>query len=79
MARYFFHLYNDHVAIDEEGQEINSFDALVARAVRYTREMAAMSVIDHGRIRLHHRIDVADERGAIVHTVRFGDVVQIEE
>lgn len=28
---------------------------------------------------LHHRIDIADEQGAVLETVRFGDAVRVEE
>jgi hypothetical protein len=28
---------------------------------------------------LHHRIDIADEEGAVLEAVRFGDAVRVEE
>ena len=78
MSRYYFHLRNDISVDDEEGEELPSLDAAHAQAVAYARDMTAASVLEHSRINLHHRIEVADEAGAIVLKVEFGDVVAIE-
>ena len=78
MARFYFHLRNDLTVDDQEGAELADLDAARARAEQYALDMSAASVLEHGRINLHHRIDVADERGEIVLTVEFGDVVTVE-
>ena len=75
---YYFHLRDDISADDEEGRELPNLDAARAQAEAYARDMSAASVLEHGKINLHHRIEVADESGSIVSTVEFGDVVAIE-
>jgi hypothetical protein len=77
MARYYFHLHNDVECRDEIGQDFPTLNAAVGQATEYAREMAAASVKELGRIVLHHRIDLEDESGAIVHTVTFGEAVNI--
>jgi len=39
--------------------------------------MAAASIVEHGRLTLAHRVDVANDTGQILHTVTFSDVVTI--
>ena len=34
---------------------------------------------DEGRVVLHHRIDIEDERGAVLDTVHFRDAVKVED
>ena len=77
VPRYFFHLYNDIVAIDEEGQELPDLAAARDEALRNARAIAADSVTK-GKLSLKHRIDVADESGACVATVYFKDAVKVE-
>jgi len=79
MPRYYFHLFNSETVRDGEGEEVPSTAAALASAEKMARGMAAQSVRDEGRLTLHHRIDVADETGQTVGTVRFGDVVQIQD
>ena len=78
MPRFFFHLHNDIDAFDEEGVELPSIEAARAMARHSVQFAAAESIKDHGHLVLRHRIDIADETGAIVETVRFGDVVTTE-
>ena len=77
MARFFFHLYDDTVALDEEGSECPDLAAAHAKAVRSAREMACQEVLE-GHLNLTHRIDVADENGAVLATVRFQDIVKLK-
>lgn len=77
MPRYFFHLYNDEIVLDEEGQELAGADDARRVAVDNAREMAAASV-QHGELNLEHRIDAADEVGNVIWTVRFGDIVKVK-
>jgi hypothetical protein len=78
MPRYFFHLRNDIEADDDEGEEWPDAATARTRAIRYAQEMAALSVVSHGRIRMHHHVDVADESGGVLFSVTFGDAVKIE-
>lgn len=73
MPRYFFHLYNDLVVRDEEGEELPDLAAAHARAVQYARDMTATGVVEHGTINLRHRIEVTGEQGDTLLKVEFGD------
>ncbi|MET1111699.1 MAG: hypothetical protein ABWX67_09265 [Allosphingosinicella sp.] len=77
MPRYFFHLYNDIVAMDEEGADFPDLTAARANGVREARAMMLETVAE-GRINLSHRIDIADETGAVLATITFGEAVKVE-
>ena len=78
MPRYFFHLYNDIVALDDEGRELPDIEAARRIAECEARTMASAQVCD-GKLGLSHRIDVTDEHDQCVATVRFRDVVDVQE
>jgi hypothetical protein len=77
MPRYFFHLYNDVISIDEEGVDLPDLEAARANGIKEAREMM-LEMVAEGRINFSHRIDIADESGAVVDSVSFGDAVTIE-
>ena len=77
MPRYFFHLYNDEVVMDDEGRELPDLAAAYANATSEARQMMTETVI-HGRINFSHWIDVADEVGAVLATVTFRDAVTVD-
>ena len=79
MPRYYFHLFNSETIRDGEGEEVPTADEALESAAKMARGMAAQSVRDEGHLTLHHRIEVADEAGQTIGTVRFGDVVQIRD
>ncbi len=78
VPRYFFHLLDDLATVDEEGLELPNLAAARAGAENFARSMAAASVLDMGKINLDHRIEVTNEAGEDVLTVRFGDVISIQ-
>ena len=78
MPRFYFHLRNDLDVQDEEGQELPDAEAAHKQAVQYAIDMTAVSVREQRKVNLHHRIEVANEAGAIIDTVEFGDAVGIE-
>lgn len=78
MPRYYFDLRDDLSADDDEGLNLPDLDAARARPEEFARAMTAASVLEHGRINLAHRIEVANEEGQEVLTVTFGDVVTVE-
>lgn len=78
MPRFYFHLYNDIVARDDEGRVLSDLNEARAVAVTEAREMMSESVLE-GRMTLSHRIDVADEAGAAVATVSFRDAVTVND
>lgn len=77
VPRFFFHLYDDLVSRDDEGLELADDEAARSRAIMSAREMACAEVLE-GRLSLNHRLDVEDESGSVIATVRFRDVVEIE-
>jgi hypothetical protein len=79
VPRFYFQLHDDFDVIDEEGLQLPDLEAARAHAVRCVRVTFAETAKDEGRVVLHHRIDIADEQGAVLETVRFRDAVSVEE
>jgi hypothetical protein len=77
VPKFFFHLYDDMVALDEEGIELRDAEAARDKALADARHMACAEVLE-GRLNLSHRIEVVDERGDVLLTVPFGATVKIE-
>jgi len=76
MPRYFFDLYNDDIAIDEEGRECADLKAARACATWEARNIAAEQVTG-GRLVTSHRIDILDAARRLVGSVSFGEAVAI--
>ena len=76
MPIYYFDLRNDVNVDDEEGRELPDLAAAHAAALVEAREMITESV-ERGRVDLRHRIEVRDESGSIVHTLHFGDAIEV--
>ena len=79
MPRYYFHLRDDLDCPDLEGAELPDLDAAQVKAAHEARLLMGDLLLREGRIALHHCIDIEDEQGAVLATVRFRDVVAIEE
>ena len=77
MPRYFFHIYNDLIAEDEEGAELPDLPAAREHAISGARSLMAEQIME-GRLRLQHRIEVADEQGRVVMKIPFRELVNIE-
>jgi hypothetical protein len=71
MPRYFFDLYNDMVALDEEGAVLASPEEAHGRALGEAREMITASVEEHRKVDLTHRIENRDEAGKILERIQF--------
>lgn len=78
MPKYFFHLHNDIDVLDEDGKELPDLDAARELARDNVRFTFAETIKEQSRANLDHRIDIEDEDGRVIETVRFGDVVSIE-
>jgi Domain of unknown function (DUF6894) len=76
VPRYFFHLYDDVVVMDDEGIELPTIEAARESALTGARAMICDQV-SKGKINLGHRIEVADEAGERVHVIAFGDAIEI--
>jgi hypothetical protein len=78
VPRYFFHVYDDVIAEDEEGAELPNLAAARLNALHGARDLIAEQV-RRGYIVLSHWIDVMDEQGEKVLTITFRDAVDIKE
>ena len=78
MPHYFFHLYDDLVSRDEEGRELPDAGAAQCKALADARHMACAEVLE-GHLNLKHRIEVEDEGGTLIATVRFEEAVMLEQ
>ena len=76
MPRFFFHLYDDDVALDEEGLELPDAGAAWEQALHNARAMACAEVVE-GRLGLNHRIEVTDVCDNLIATVAFKDAVKL--
>jgi hypothetical protein len=77
MPRYHFNLYNDLVVPDDEGTKLPNKRAAQDFAVTSIRELIGAEAA-MGHIDLTHRIDVTDDCGKPLFTVRFADAVSIK-
>ena len=62
MPRFYFHVYDDLVALDDEGAELPSVAEAREAAVRAARELATEEIKRKGTLTMKHRIEVEDER-----------------
>jgi hypothetical protein len=76
VPRFFFHLYDDMVVLDQEGKELPTAEAARKEAVRSARHLACAEVLD-GHLGLNHRIEVTDANDAPVATVTFKEAVKL--
>jgi hypothetical protein len=77
MPRFFFHVFDDAVLMDDEGMELPDAEAARGAALAGVRSMICDQV-RKGRLTLHYRIEVEDEGGGPRWTLTFGDAVVIE-
>jgi hypothetical protein len=78
VPRYFFHLYDDIIAHDEEGVELPNVAAARLKALIGARDVIAEQV-KRGYFVLSHWIDVVDQQGEPVLTVTFRDAVDVKD
>jgi len=76
MPRYFFHVFDDDVAIDEEGLDLPDPAAAESEALKGARALACEQV-SQGHLHLDHRVEVTDENGAAMHTISFRNAVNV--
>jgi hypothetical protein len=77
MPIYYFHLCNGgDVLLDPDGQMLVDMGAVIAMALREARAIIGADALQ-GKIGLGQRIEVENERGAIVHRLQFEDAVQV--
>jgi hypothetical protein len=77
MGRYFFNSHHDFETQDPVGRELKSLDAACGQARLDARNAAASEVKDLGTLSLSHRIEIKDETGETIGTVRLADAVRV--
>jgi hypothetical protein len=77
VPKYFFDLRGEYFLEDTEGRELSDVFAAMLHADHEAREMVCASVAKHAPIDLLHEIQVRDDAGIVVGTVRFGDAITI--
>jgi hypothetical protein len=78
MPKYFFNLLDDVDAPDNGGKELPDLTTALLYASEQARFTAAETVKEEGTYDPQHRIGIEDDQGAVLATVRFGDVVKIK-
>ncbi|MEA3003250.1 MAG: hypothetical protein QOH81_2038 [Sphingomonadales bacterium] len=72
MPRFYFHVFNDVVAMDEEGIELPDLATAREQAMDAAREMVC-EAINKGHLNLDYRIEVTDEGGETLTIVSYRD------
>lgn len=78
MPRYFFHLHNDVEVEDEDGVDLPDLEAVRAEALKAARDLMAEDV-KRGKLTLSHRIEIRDQAGEPVLTVRYADAIKLRD
>ena len=77
MPHYHLHLQNAHVdASDDEGMDLADLATARARAIEGIRGFLGHEVAQ-GQMDLRGHIDIADDAGHILMTVRFDEAVRV--
>jgi hypothetical protein len=76
VTHFYFHLYDDTVALDPEGKELPTVAEAREEAIKFARDLACAEV-QEGHLGLSHRIEVTDAEDTPVLTVTFKDVVKL--
>jgi hypothetical protein len=77
MPRFYLHIVDSFGrAPDEEGREFGSVQEARKEAVKGARSLL-IGELEHGRLDLRGRIEVADDRQGVADVVQFADVVEI--
>lgn len=77
MPRFYFHVFDEVVALDVEGVDLPDLAAAQKVALDGARELICDQV-RKGHLNLGHRVEVTDERGETVLKIAFRDVFTIE-
>jgi len=78
VPRYYFDVYDDVIAKDDEGMELPNIAAARLNAIAGARDIIAAQV-RHGYLVRSHWIEVRDEAGETVLTLPFRETVDIKE
>jgi hypothetical protein len=76
MPRYFFNIFDDGGAVDEDGMVLPDLAAARQEALEGARDLAC-EAIHNGHLNLDHYIEVADESGTKLLTVTFREAFTV--
>jgi hypothetical protein len=77
MPHFHLHIYNRVGEVwDEEGEALPSLDHARHKAIEGVRSILSAEVLD-GSFDLRGRIDIATPDGAVLHSLRFREAVQL--
>lgn len=77
MPRFFFHMREDELIPDPDGIDYPDAGGARTAAVEGARGIICDQV-RRGRLCLRHSIEVADESGACLFTLRFDEAIEVE-
>ena len=77
MPQFHLNLFNGINSIDTEGIEQPSLEDAKSEAVAGARDLVASHVQEGKTIYRSHRIEITDEFGNVLHTVLFGDIIDL--
>ena len=75
-----FHLnvFNNVITPDLDGLERPDLEAAKADAIAGARDLVASDIREGRTVHQSHRIEITDDAGQLLHTVRYGDVVDLQ-
>ena len=76
MPRYFFHIYDHDITLDEDGRDLPDLAAARELALDSARDLVCES-IHRGHLNLDHRIEVQDQQGETVIVLTFREAFTI--
>lgn len=76
MPHYFFNIFDDEAALDEDGIELPDLAAARHEALEGARDLAC-EAIHNGHLNLDHYIEVADESGTRLLTITFREAFTV--
>ncbi|WP_408893678.1 DUF6894 family protein [Roseococcus sp. SYP-B2431] len=76
MTRFYFHVYDDEITMDSEGESFSSASLARSHAIEAIRCMAAANV-SAGHLTGSHRIEISEAGVEGVQTVRFDEAITI--
>jgi hypothetical protein len=77
VPHYHFDVHTCFIARDEEGLELPDLEAAKASSVASARFLVIEELRRHNRFSPNHSIRIADAAGALLHTTRYGDCVDV--
>ena len=74
--RYFFHIRDNGFYRDEDGMELSGIES-AQKVASETARSFMIQQIRGGSLNLSHQVEVHDERGQLVYTLRLRDAVHL--